>query len=90
MVYQALHRTLKLEQQTHSKPRGWTNAKYFDIEWVIVDNKKSLKKQWIKGVFSVKGVRYLLHFIIYNDNEVCFVLDQNAECDLYSATSLKQ
>jgi len=31
-----------------------------------------------------------LHFIIYNDNEVYFVLDQNAECDFYTATSLKQ
>jgi hypothetical protein len=90
MVYQTLHRTLKLEQQTHSKPRGWTNAKYFDIEWVKVDNKKSLKKQCIKGVFSVKRVRYLLHFIIYNDNAVCFVPDQHAECGFYTATSLKQ
>ena len=32
MVYQTLHRTLKLDKHTHSKPRGWTNAKYFDIE----------------------------------------------------------
>jgi hypothetical protein len=90
MVYQTLHRTLKLEQQTHSKPRGSTNVKYFDIEWVIVDNKKSLKTQCTKGVFSVKWVRYLLHFIIYNDKEVWFVLDQNAEFEFYSATSLKQ
>jgi hypothetical protein len=47
MLYQTLHRTLKLDKQTHSKPRGWTNAKYFDIEWVIVDSKKSLKTQCI-------------------------------------------
>ena len=31
-----------------------------------------------------------MHFSIYNDNDVCFVLDQHAELDLYSATSLKQ
>ena len=33
---------------------------------------------------------YLLHLIIYNNNEVCVVLDQNAKFDLHSATSLKQ
>ena len=41
-------------------------------------------------VISLQMIRYILHFIIYNNNDVCFVLDQNAELDLYSATSLKQ
>jgi hypothetical protein len=36
------------------KPHGWTNAKYFDIEWVIVDSKKSLKTQCIKGVVRIR------------------------------------
>jgi hypothetical protein len=50
----SVHRTLKIDKQTHSKPHGWTNTKYFDIEWVIVDSKKSLKTQCIKGVVRIR------------------------------------
>jgi hypothetical protein len=52
----------------------------------------NLDKIHFKVFFIWLKTALVLHFIIYNDNdsEVCFVLDQNAELDFYSATSLKQ
>ena len=50
-------------------------------EWLLV------KRQFSN--FSAISCREQVNFQ-RNDDEICFVLDQHAELDLYSASSLKQ
>ena len=49
-----------------------------------------MKSQWVKNESFFSYIMARTSYILWNDGDVRFVLDQHAEFDLYNASSLKQ